>query len=91
MRNGDTKALMKKLKILIFEDGNTTPKTTVTVPGAMLRVASKLIPGKVARALHDEGIDVNELCDLAADPDVHGTLVEVEEHAENKKIVVVLE
>ena len=69
---------MADLKIRVFKHGETQPETTVTIPGNVLNVASKLIPNKALAALKGEGIDLNELIKLSQNPDVRGTLVEIE-------------
>lgn len=82
---------MADLKIRIFKGGETEPETTVTIPGGVLKVASKLVPKIAAAALKEKGIDLNELIKLSANPDVHGTLVEIEEHKKNEKVVISLD
>jgi F0F1-type ATP synthase epsilon subunit len=82
---------MADLKIRIFKDGETEPETTVTIPGGVLKVASKLVPKIAAAALKEKGIDLDELIKLSANPDVHGTLVEIEEHKKNEKVVISLD
>lgn len=82
---------MADLKIRIFKGGETEPETTVTIPGGVLKVASKLVPKIAAAALKEKGIDLDELIKLSANPDVHGTLVEIEEHKKNEKVVISLD
>jgi hypothetical protein len=82
---------MADIKIRVFKSGEAKPKTTVTIPGNILNVASKLIPKKAASALQDEGIDLDELIRLSKNPEVRGTLVEIEAHDKNEKIVISLE
>lgn len=82
---------MADLKIRVFKAGETQPETTVTIPGGVLEVASKLIPKQAAAALRDKGIDLDELVRLAKNPEINGTLVEVEEHRKREKVVVSLE
>lgn len=82
---------MADLKIRVFRSGEADPETTVTIPGAVLKVASKLIPKQVASAIQEKGIDLDEIIRLSENPDAHGTLIEVEEHKKNKKIVIALE
>ena len=81
---------MKNLKIRVFKHGNE-PETTVTIPGAVLRLASRLIPRRAQEAMRSEGIDLAELVQLAEQPDVQGTLVEIEEHSKNECMVIALE
>lgn len=82
---------MKNLKVRVYKGSDNQPETTVTIPGGVLRLASKLIPKRAKEALLDEGIDINELVQLAEQPDVQGTIVEVEEHGKNERVVVALE
>jgi hypothetical protein len=82
---------MANLKIRVFKGGEAEPETTVTIPGGVLKVASKLIPKQAAAALQDKGIDLDELIKLSTNPEVQGTLIEVEEHKENERIVISLE
>ena len=82
---------MADLKIRVFKGGEAAPETTVTIPGGILKVASKLIPKQAAAALQEKGIDLEEIIRLSENPDVRGTLVEVEEHKKNEKVVIALE
>ncbi len=82
---------MADLKIRVFKHGEAQPETTVTIPGSVLNVASKLIPKRAVAALQEEGIDLDELIKLSQNPDVRGTLVEIEEHKKNEKIIISLE
>lgn len=82
---------MADVKIRVFKGGEAQPETTVTIPGSVLKVASKLIPKQAAAALQDKGIDLDELIKLSQNPEVQGMLVEVEEHKKNEKIVISLE
>ena len=82
---------MADVKIRVFKHGEAQPETTVTIPGSVLNVASKLIPKKAAAALQEEGIDIDELIKLSQNPDVRGTIVEIEEHKKNEKIIISLE
>ena len=82
---------MKNLKVRVYKDSDDQPETTVTIPGGVLRLASKLLPKRAKAALLEEGIDVNELVQLAEQPDVQGTIVEVEDHKKGERVVVALE
>jgi hypothetical protein len=82
---------MADVKIRVFKQGESKPETTITIPGSVLNVASKLIPKKAVAALQTEGIDLDELIKLSKNPDVRGTLVEIEEHKKNEKIIIALE
>ena len=82
---------MANLKIRVYKSGNADPETTFTIPGKVVKVASKWIPRRAANALLAKGIDIDEIVALSENPDVHGTLVEVEEHKKDKRIVISLE
>ena len=82
---------MTDLKIRVFKSDEEKPDTTVTIPGNILKIASNLIPKKLAAILQEEGIDIDEIIRLSKNPDAQGTLIEVEEHKKNKKVVIVLE
>lgn len=82
---------MSDLKIRIFKSNSADPSTTVTVPGNVLKIASKLIPKQAMDALHEKGIDLDEIIKLSENPEAKGTLVEVEEHDKDEKIVIALE
>jgi hypothetical protein len=82
---------MADLKIRVFKGGESDPETTVTIPGGVLKIASKLIPKQAAVALQKKGIDLNELVRLSENPAAKGTLIEVEEHKKHEKVVIALE
>jgi hypothetical protein len=82
---------MADLKIKIFKNDELNPETTITIPGTVLQVASKLIPKRATAVLQEKGIDINEIVDLSNRQDVRGTIIEVEEHKKNNKIVISLE
>ena len=82
---------MSSLKIRVFKGDDKEPETTVKMPVKVLRVASKLVPKKAAAALEEKGIDLNQIVELAQEPGLHGTLVEIEEHKKNEKIVISIE
>ena len=82
---------MADLKIRIFKNGKTQPDTTITIPGRVLEIANKLIPKKATAALQDKGIDLDELIKLSKNSEIRGTLVEIEDHKKNEKILISLE
>ena len=82
---------MANLKIRIFKRGEMQPDTTITIPGNILKIASKLIPHRLAEILQDKGIDIEEIIRLADNPEAQGTLVEIEEHKKNEKVIIALE
>lgn len=82
---------MADLKIRVYKGGGADPETTVTIPGGILKMASALIPRQAAAALQEKGIDIDEIIRLSENPDAHGTLVDVEEHKKNERVVIALE
>ncbi|MBW2711449.1 MAG: hypothetical protein JRC58_06090 [Deltaproteobacteria bacterium] len=82
---------MAKLKIRIFKNNGTTPDTTATIPLAIVKVASKLIPRKAVTVLDDLGIDLDQLIEISKSEDALGTLAVIEEHKKNRKIVISVE
>lgn len=82
---------MADLKIRVLKGADQKPKTTVTIPGGILKIASNLVPNKAADALREEGIDLDELVRLAQNPEAKGNLVEIEDHEKNQKVIVSLE
>ena len=82
---------MADLKIRIYKGNDKQPETTITIPGTVLTVASKLIPKQAAQALQEKGIALDEIIRLAKNPDAHGTLVVIEDHKKNERVVIALE
>ena len=82
---------MANLKIRVFKGAEVQPETTITIPSGILKVASRLIPRQATSALQDKGIDLDEIIRLSEDPNVTGTLVEIEEHKKNQRVVIALE
>jgi len=82
---------MADLKIKIFKNNESVPDTTITIPGKVLEVAQKLIPKQAAEALQEKGIDINELVELSNKSDVQGTIIKIEEHKKNEKVIVSIE
>jgi hypothetical protein len=90
-RTADEEELMTDVKIRVYKGGESAPETTVTIPGKMIDVASRLIPKRASAALRDEGIDIAEISELAKNPDVQGTLVEIENHKKGERVVISLD
>ena len=82
---------MADLKIRVFKGGDSEPETTVTIPGSVLKIASRLVPKQAANALQEKGVDLDEIIRLSENPEARGTLVEVEEHKKKEKVVIALE
>jgi hypothetical protein len=84
---------MANLKIRTFKDGKTEPATTITVPLAIIRYAGKLMPKHLTKALQEKGIDIDTdmIVELSQNKEIRGTIVEIEDHQKNEKIVIAIE
>ena len=67
---------MADLKVRVFKGNDAQPTTTVTIPGAVLKIARSLIPQRAVAALRDQGIDLDEVVRLSEGPEAKGKLVE---------------
>lgn len=54
-------------------------------------VGGELDDDTIVKSLIVKGIDLNEIIRVSENLDAHGTLVEVEEHKKNERIVISLE
>ena len=75
----------------IFEQGNKKPLTTVSIPIAVIKMVKSLIPKKAKEELQKEGIDIKEIIKLSESPDFTGTVLEVDNHEKNEKVIISLE
>ena len=82
---------MLKLKIRIFKNNDTAPDTTMTVPLAVIKVASKLVPRKAVKVLDDLGIDLDEIIEISKTEEPLGILAEIEEHKKNRTTIISIE
>lgn len=82
---------MVSLRIRVFKGGESSPETTVSIPVAMLRFSARLLPRQTAGALREKGIELEEIIRLADNPEARGTLIEVQEHRKDQRIVIALE
>jgi hypothetical protein len=82
---------MLKLKIRIFKNGDSIPDTTMTVPLAVIKVASRLVPRKAIKVLDDLGIDFDQIIDISKTEEPLGILAEIDEHKKNRKIIISIE
>lgn len=82
---------MSDLKIRVYHQGRSEPGTTITIPGGILRFASNMIPHRAKEALDDKGVDIDEIVRLSENPDAKGTVVEIDDHDKNERVVVSLE
>lgn len=82
---------MPKLRIRIYDGDTQEPETTVSIPTGVLKIAFKLIPNQAKSALHEQGIELEELVRLAENPEPYGELLEVMDHKKNQRVVITLE
>jgi len=82
---------VKDLIIRVYRVGHARPDATLRIPGGMLRLASKLLPRQAVAALAEHGIEVEKILELARDPEVEGTLLEIEDHNKGRKFEVALQ
>ena len=82
---------MKKLCIKKYEQGTEKPLTTVSIPLAVIKIVKSLIPKKAKEELQKEGIDIQEIIKLSESPDFMGTVLEVDNHEKNEKVIISLE
>ena len=82
---------MANLKIQVFKGTASDPSTTVRIPVRALKIASSLIPGKAARELEEQGIDLEAIIQASENPDAHGVLTEVQDHEQDQRIIVSVE
>ncbi len=82
---------MQSIKIREFKIDSDLPETTVTIPLSIFKIVAKIMPRKALDALQQNDIDVEEIQKLAEDPEVQGTILEVEEHAKGSKIIISIE
>ena len=79
------------LKIRTYKKNETRPDTTISIPISILRFAKKAIPKHAAASLHEKGIDIDLIVELAKNEDVRGDIVEIEEHKKDRKIIIAIE
>ena len=82
---------MTDLYVRTFLIPSGRPSKTVRVPGGLLRFARKFVPARAVSSLRDEGIDLDELVRLSEQPEARGTLVEIDDHEKNERVVISLE
>ena len=82
---------MQSIKIREFKIDSDLPETTVTIPLSIFKIVAKIMPRKALDALQQNDIDVKEIQKLAENPEVQGTILEVEEHAKGSKTIISIE
>lgn len=76
---------MAKVKIEIFEGGSLS--ATISVPVWLMTGAAGMLPKAVAQRLQ-EHIDIDQIAQALKDPNAHGQLIEIEDHAGGDRIVI---
>ena len=76
---------MAKIRVEVYEGG--TRSATITVPAWVVRGAVKLLPRIAGKSLR-EHVDVEQLVELARDPQANGVILEIEDHKDNERIVI---
>ena len=79
---------MRFLKIKTFIAGNEKPKSVLSIPLAVARLAGRLIPRPVAEDLARKGINVPEILAVITKEGLQGTLIEIERSGERTVVSV---
>jgi len=74
-----------------YDGESTTPSRTIRIPVKVFTVAASLVPHRVREELAKQGIDLDGIRQAASEITSPVTLVEVEEHEKQRRIVVSLE
>lgn len=82
---------MQSIKIREFKIDSDVPEKTVTIPLSVFKIVAKIMPKKALEALQQNDIDIAEIQRLAENPDVQGTILEVEEHTKGSRTVISIE
>lgn len=77
---------MKNICIEVYEGDEKA--STIRIPVAVLRVASKLFPSKYMSSLDRNEVSLSDLLEAASSPDVSGRLIEVEDHKDDERVVI---
>ena len=81
---------MAKLRIQVYKNGAEEPQTSFAIPLSIIKVAAKVIPASVTKAMQVKGIDIKEIAKRLEDPEARGVLADINEK-ENERVVVSLE
>jgi len=82
---------MRSIKIREFKIDSDTPEQTVTIPLSIFKIVAKIIPKKALDALQQNDIDIEEIQKLAENPEIQGTILEVEEHTKGVRTIISIE
>jgi hypothetical protein len=76
---------VKKVRIEVYEGG--VPSAAFSVPLWLITGASKLMP-KIAGKRLEQHVDLGEIAALITNPQAAGTLLEIEDHMAEDRIVI---
>ena len=79
------------LFVRVFENNEKNPAQTVTIPLGVLKFARNFIPNRAKAALVKEGIDLDQIMELADQQEAPGVLLNVEDHKKKRRVVVSIE
>ena len=79
------------LFIRVFENNEKKPAQTFTISIGVLKLARSFIPNRAKAALEKEGIDLDQIMELADQKEAPGVLLEAEDHKKKRKVVVSIE
>ena len=80
---------MKVIRIEAYEHGE--PDATIKIPLALLRVAAGMFPKKCLASLERNALNLEDLLQVAASPELSGTLIEIEDHKSGERLVISVE
>ncbi|REL26292.1 hypothetical protein DXX93_06645 [Thalassotalea euphylliae] len=80
---------MKMLKIEVFE--NNVKDTTIKIPLDVLKAISRVFPKKYLSLLEAKSMGIEDLILAATNPDTSGTIVEIEDHQDNERVIISVE
>ena len=84
-------ARSSSLFIRVFENNEKNPAQTVTIPLGVLKLARSFIPNRAKAALEKEGIDLDQVMELADQREAPGVLLNLEDHKKKRKVVISIE
>lgn len=82
---------MTSIKIREFKIDNDEPEKTVTIPLSVFKIVAKIMPKKALDALQQNDIDIEEIRKLTENPDIQGTILEIEEHSKGSRTIISIE
>ena len=82
---------MTSIKIREFKIDNDEPEKTVTIPLSVFKIVAKIMPKKALDALQQNDIDIEEIQKLTENPDIQGTILEIEEHSKGSRTIISIE